>query len=165
MKGFLYAGLGLLAVGLQITVIPDFALWGIRPNIVLVTVLALTLRWRDTFVFVYAAVLGMALDSFTHGLLGMYGIAFFTAAIAGRFAGGAMYEDNVVSATIVVFALSIVQGIVFVSVFKVFDRQVPWWGWTLARVLPEALYDAAIAPLVFIGIARLERWTRLQARA
>ena len=164
MKGFLYTSLGLLAVWLQITVIPDFALWGIRPNLVLVTVLALTLRWRDTFVFVYAAVLGMALDSFTHGLLGMYGIAFFTAAIAARFAGGAMYEDNVFSTTIVVFALSIAQGIVFVSVFKVFDRQVPWWGWTLTRVLPEALYDALIAPVVFMGIARLERWTRLQAR-
>jgi rod shape-determining protein MreD len=123
------------------------------------------LRWRDTFVFVYAAALGVALDSFTHGILGVYGIAFFAAAMAARFAGSAMYEDNIAASAIAVFGLSLLQGIVFVSVFRTLDRTVPWWGWTLGRVVPEAFYDALVSPLVFLALARLERWTRLQARA
>jgi rod shape-determining protein MreD len=165
MKGALYAGLAFFALGLQITVVPNLSLWGVRPDLVLVTLLAVTIRWRDTFVFVYAAVLGVALDSFTHGVLGVYGISFFTAAIAARLATGAMYEDNVLSSTLAVFGLSLLEGIVFVSIFRGLDRQVPWWSWTLTRVLPEAFYNALIAPPVFIGLARLERWTRLQARS
>jgi rod shape-determining protein MreD len=165
MKGFLYAGLAFLALGLQITVIPTLAVWGVRPDLVLITVLAVALRWRDTFVFVYAAALGVALDSFTHGILGVYGIAFFAATLTARFAGNAMYEDNIISSAIAVFALSLLQGIVFVSVFRTLDRTVPWWGWTLTRVVPEAFYDALISPVVFVFLARLERWTRLQARA
>jgi rod shape-determining protein MreD len=165
MKGALYAGLAFLALGLQITVVPNLSLWGVRPDLVLVTVLAVTIRWRDTFVFVYAAALGVALDSFTHGVLGVYGITFFAAAIAARFVGGAMYEDNLFSSAAAVFGLSLLEGIVFVSIFHGLDRQVPWWLWTLTRVVPEAFYNALLAPVVFIGIARLERWTRLQARS
>lgn len=165
MKALMYAGLGLLTLGLQITVVPNLAIWDIRPNLVLVTLLAATLRWRDTFVFVYAAALGVALDSFTHGLLGVYGISFFAVSIVARLAGNAMYEDNIFSATIAVFGLSIVEGLVFVSVFRMLDRQVGWWGWVLLRVLPGSVYNAVCAPLVFIGLARLERWLRLQSRA
>jgi rod shape-determining protein MreD len=164
MKAALYAGLAFLALGLQITVVPNLSLWGVRPDLVLVTLLAVTLRWRDTFVFVYAAALGVALDSFTHGVLGAYGISFFVVAMAARLGGGAM-EDNVFSATVAVFGLSLLEGIVFVSTFRALDRQVPWWSWTLTRVVPEAFYNALIAPAVFIGLAYLERRTRLQARS
>jgi rod shape-determining protein MreD len=165
MKGVLYAGLALLALGLQITVVPNLSLWGVRPDVVLVTVLALTIRWRDTFVFVYAAGLGVALDSFTHGVLGVSGISFFAAAIAARLVGGAMYEDNILSSSIAVFALSLLEGVVFVTIFRMLDRHVPWWSWTLTGVLPGAFYNALIAPAVFAGLARLERWTPLHARS
>ncbi|MFI5399551.1 MAG: rod shape-determining protein MreD [SAR324 cluster bacterium] len=165
MKALLYAGLALLALGLQITVVPDLALWGIRPDVVLVTVLAVTIRWRDRFVFVYAAALGVALDSFTHGVLGVSGISFFAAAVGARLVGGAMYGDNIVSSSIAVFALSLAEGIVFVTLFRILDPQVPWGSWTLTRVMPEAFYNALIAPAVFTGLARLERWTPLPARS
>ncbi len=165
MKALIYACLALLTLALQITVIPSFAIWDIRPNLVLVTLLAATLRWRDTFMFVYAAAAGVALDSFTHGLLGVYGISFFVVSIAARLAGNAMYEDNILSATIAVFGLSIVEGLVFASVFRMLDREVGWWSWVLLRVLPGSVYNAAIAPLVFMGLARLERWLRMQSRA
>ena len=164
MKALIYAGLALLTLGLQITVVPSIAIWGIRPNLVLVTLLAIALRWRDTFVFVYAAVLGVALDSFSHGVLGVYGISFFGVALAARLAGNAMYEDNLVSGVMAVFGLCILEGIVFTSIFRVLDHGVPWWNWVLARVLPGALYDALLAPLVFMGLMRLERWLAVQAR-
>ncbi len=162
MKALAYTGLALLTLGLQITVIPSLSLWGIRPNIVLVTLLAVTLRWRGTFVFVYAAALGVALDSFSHGLLGIYGISFFAVTFAARMAGAAMYEDNVLSAAIAVFGLSLVEGLAFVSVFKVVDKQVGWWSWMFFRVLPGSLYNAACAPFVFLALAKLERWLRLE---
>ena len=164
MKALLYSGLAVIALGLQITVIPTLALWGIRPNLVLVTLLAITLRWRDTFAFLYAAALGVALDSFTHSLLGVYGISFFIVALAARVAGNAMYEDNILSATIAVFGLSVLEGVAFVSIFRTLDRQVPWWSWVMFRVLPESLYNAVLAPFAFLALARLERWLRVQAR-
>jgi rod shape-determining protein MreD len=164
MKALMYVGLALLTLGLQITVVPNLAVWGVRPNLVLVTLLAVALRWRDTFVFVYAALLGVALDSFSHGVLGVYGISFFGVALAARVAGGAMYEDNILSGTMAVFGLSLLEGIVFTSVFRVLDREVPWWNWVLARVLPGSLYNALLAPFVFMGLMRLERWLRVQAR-
>jgi len=165
MKGVLYAGLALLALGLQITVVPDLSIWGIRPDVVLVTVLAVTIRWRDKFVFVYAAALGVALDSFTHGVLGVSGMSFFAAAIAAQLVGGALYGDSLVSFSTAVFALSLLEGIVFVVIFRALDSQVPWGSWLLTRVVPEAFYNALIAPAVFIGIARLERWTPLHPRS
>lgn len=164
MKALTYFGLALLTLGLQITVVPSLAIWGVRPNLALVTLLALTLRWRDVFVFAYAAALGVALDSFSHGLLGAYGISFFAVSLVARLAGQAMYEDSILSATLVVFGLSLVEGIVFTSVFRVLDRDVGWWGWVFFRVLPGSVYNAALAPPVFLSLARLERWLKLQSR-
>jgi len=164
MKALLYAGLALLTLWLQITVVPSLAVWGVRPNLVLVTLLAVALRWRDTFVFAYAALLGVALDSFTHGVLGAYGLSFFAAALAARLAGGAMYEDNLLLGAVAVFGLCLLEGAVFAGVFRVLDRQIPWWNWIFTRVLPGSLYNALLAPLVLMGLMRLERWLAVQAR-
>jgi rod shape-determining protein MreD len=162
MKALVYAGLAFLSLGLQITVIPNLSIWGIRPDIVLVTLLAVTLRWRDTFIFVYAAALGVALDSFSHGLLGVYGISFFAVTFAARLAGAAMYEDNILSATLAVFGLSLIEGLGFVSIYKVLDKQVGWWSWMFFRVLPGSFYNAVCAPIVFLALAKLERWLKLE---
>jgi rod shape-determining protein MreD len=165
MKALTYVGLALLTLGLQITVAPNLAIIGIRPNLMLVTLLAVTLRWRDSFVFVYAAALGVTLDSFSHGVLGVYGISFFAVAITARLVGQAMYEDSLLSATLVVFGLSLLEGVIFTSVFQVLDKQVGWGSWIFFRVLPGSVYNAALAPLVFLALGRLERWMKLQSRA
>jgi hypothetical protein len=63
-----------------------------------------------------------------------------------------------------VFGLSLLEGAVFVSVYRVLERDVPWWHWMGMRVLPGSFYNAVAAPFVFMGLMRLERWLRVQAR-
>ncbi|HUJ74852.1 MAG TPA: rod shape-determining protein MreD [bacterium] len=164
MKALAYGGVGLLALWLQISVAPLIALWGIRPNLVLVSLVVLGLRWKDPGLFVYGAVCGVTLDSFSHGVLGVYGTSLFVAAWAVRWAGGSFYEDNLALGVLTVLGVSLLETVVAVSIFRILDAGVPWWNWVLARGVPEALYSAAVAPLAFWAMARLERRFRMRSR-
>ncbi len=162
MKLLLYVVLGLLGVWLQITLAPSLAIFGIKPNLALLTLLAAGVRWREPWLFIYAALVGLALDALTHGALGVYGISFFVTAIVARQAGGSIYENNAFTGILAVAALSVLQGLISTTLFYVLDAGVPWWRWTMLRVLPEAFYNALLAPLALLALERVERVARVQ---
>jgi rod shape-determining protein MreD len=157
MKVLIHVLIGVLGLWLQATVAPLIAVGGIRPNLLLVILLVLVLRWPSPWLFVFGALAGLALDSFSSGLLGVYAISFFAISVAARTAGGAIYENNLVSNVAVVFALTVLHGALALGLFKFLDPGVHWWWWMTTRVVPEALYNAVLAPLFFWAHDRLER--------
>lgn len=157
MRALVYGGIGLGALWLQLTVAPLIAIAWVKPSFLLLTVLVAGLRWLDPWLFVYAAAAGLAQDVFSHGVLGIYGISFFAISFVARLAGTSIYEHNVVFNVLGVFGLSLAEGIIAVSVFNLLDPSVPWWGWLFGRVIPAALYNSLLSPLLFLGLERLER--------
>ncbi|HEX7929077.1 MAG TPA: rod shape-determining protein MreD [bacterium] len=160
MKALVHLLIGVLGLWLQTTLAPMIAIGGIRPNLMLLFLLILVLRWPSPWLFVFGALAGLALDSFSSGLLGVYALSFFAIAIIARMAGSAIYENNLISNIVVVFGLTLVHGGIALGIFRFLNPGVPWWWWMFSRVVPEALYTAACAPVVFWLHEKLER--RLQ---
>lgn len=160
MKALVYLLIGVLGLFLQAAVAPFIAAGRVRPNLMLALVLVLALRWPGLGAFVFAALAGLALDSLSSGVLGVYGLSFLAVSLGARLAGGAIYEDNPVANLALVFAFTVAHGAVALGIFKFLDGGVPWWWWMASRVLPEALYTAALSPLLFWAHGRLERRLR-----
>ena len=161
MKRWLYLGIGIGALWIQLTVFSWLSVFGLKPNLLLLTVLVLGLRWMEPWLFVYAALAGLALDVFSHGVLGIYGLSMFLTAFAALYVGNAMYENSLWFIVSAVAGLSLFEGVVSVSIFEMLDPNVPWWNWLLTRSLPVSVYHGFLAPFLLWGMIRLERLLKI----
>lgn len=161
MKRWLFLGIGLGALWMQLTVFAWISIFGLNPNLLLLTVLLLGLRWMEPWLFVYAGLAGLALDVFSHGILGVYGISLFTSAFAAIYVGNAMYENSLLFIVTAVAGLSLFEGLVSISIFELLDSSTPWWNWVLTRSLPVSAYHGLLAPVLLWGMVRLERLLKL----
>ncbi|MCH7908649.1 MAG: hypothetical protein IIB38_03425 [Candidatus Hydrogenedentes bacterium] len=114
-----------------------------------------------TILFVYAVLAGLALDVFSHGILGVYGISLFASAFAAIYVGNSMYENSLLFVVTAVAGLSLFEGVVSISIFELLDSSTPWWNWFLTRSLPVSIYHGLLAPVLLWGMVRLERWLKL----
>jgi rod shape-determining protein MreD len=161
MKVLFYFGIGIAALWLQLTVPPLVSIYGVKPNLMLLTVLVIGLRWQEPFQFVYAALAGMALDVFSHGILGIYGLSFFGIYFLARLTGSSLYENNMLFGSLSVLGLSVAEGLISVTLLNFLDSDSPWFYWMFTSVLPTALYNGLVSPLVFLALGRMEGWVRV----
>jgi rod shape-determining protein MreD len=162
----LYAALvGLSAFWLQVTVAPSLTVFGVRPNLPLMTVSLVGMRWVHPGMFVYAALSGLALDSFSHGVLGVYGISFLVTAALANVAGLLIYEQNPLFIALAVLVLSAAESLVSLMLLEMLGSEVAWGAWLLGRALPASVYHAALTPVLVKGLDRLERFLRLTPTA
>lgn len=156
MRILAFFGVGLAALWLQLSLAPLISVAGFKPNFILVFMLVITLRWMGPWLFIYAVLSGLAHDAFSHGLLGVYALSFFLVFFAARYAGMSVFEKNLAIAMVGVFILSMVEGLVSVSIFEYLDPSVPWWEWMLGKIAPGAVFNALLTPPVWIMLSRLE---------
>ncbi len=160
MKFLIYTGLGIVTLWLQLTIAPAVAVFGIRPNLLLLTVILAGVRWQDPWAFVYAAAVGVSMDVFSHGMLGVFGISFFAASFASRIAGFAIYENNLLSTVFLVVLLTLFEGAVSLTILEFLDPRLPWWAWLFQKVIPVSLFNGALAPLVVPVLDWIDRRLR-----
>lgn len=161
MKILFYTGIGITALWLQLTVVPLVELGGNKPNLPLITVLVMGIYWLEPWVFIYGALCGLALDVFSHGVLGIYALSYFGVSFLSRYAGISIYDNNILFGSLAVAGLSFVEGLASVTLFQTLDAGIPWWRWVFLHALPGAIYNGLAAPLVFLAFKRLGRWMRL----
>lgn len=161
MKPLYSVVVGLAALWLQVTVVPHMALFGVRPGLLLITTLLFALRQVHPAVFVYAALAGVAQDAFSHGTLGVYGISFVLAAALANLTGKVLFEENPLVLGMLVAVLSVVEGVVGLTVFSLLGRDVAWIEWGFGRVLPAGAYNGVLTPPVMYLMGRLARWFKV----
>lgn len=157
MKGLIYSGLGLAALWLQLALVPLISLAGYKPNLLLVVLLVLVLRWTDPWSFCFAALVGLGHDAFSHGVLGVYGISFFLVSFLARFASTSLFDKSTGFVMLAVMALSLAEGLISVTLFQILDSSVPWWAWMFGEVLPVAVYNGLLAPLIWLAVSPLNQ--------
>lgn len=160
MRVLFHVAIGVVTLWLQLTVAPLLAIAGYRPNLLLLTVGIMAMRWLEPWLFIYAVLAGLSLDAFSHGILGVYGISFFAAFFIARLIGLSVYENNLLVGVVGIFGICLAEGLIAITLFQWLDSSVPWWRWLGTQVLPGALVNALWSPLVFWALGRLERWAR-----
>ena len=158
---WVYAGLALIGLWLQLTVAPLISIFGGTPNLMLMMILMMALRWVEPWLFVYSAVTGLMLDVFSHGNLGLYGLSFFAITFITRYLAALLYENNILFTIAAVVAMSVLEGMFSLTLMEMIDESFYWWSWFFSRVIPVSLYHGLLAPLLLWGFVKLENLLKL----
>ena len=160
MRPLFAAAVGLVAFWIQVTLAPHVSVFGVHPDLLLITVILFGMRWLHPGLYLYAALAGLAQDSFSHGVLGVYGISFLLTGALANVAGLLIYEQNVLFLSATVLGLTLAEGLIALTVLQLLGSETAWLTWFFVRVLPQSIYHALLTPLMLWGLRRLERLTR-----
>jgi rod shape-determining protein MreD len=173
MKHALYAGLLLGLIPLQTTMLQFVSLGGIRPDLCLVAAVLIGFTRGPVEGLLMGFALGYVQDLFSAGQVGLN---LMSKGMVGLMAGAASrYVTNatVITTLIVVFVLSVLSGTVFLLSGRAGEGLMGTFYSVWSVLLPQAIYDAAIAAGMYwligwrvrredsgeIGLSRLvSRW-------
>ena len=73
-----------------------------------------------------------------------------------------LFVDNVLPVllsviALIVVGLSIIEGMIALTLLNILSSEALWWSWFFGRVIPQAFYHGALTPLFLFGLNRLER--------
>lgn len=160
MRPLFAAAVGLVVFWIQVTLAPHLAVFGVQPDLLLITVILFGVRWVHPGLYLYAALTGLALDSFSHGILGVYGISYLITAGLANGAGLLIYEQNTLFLSGTVLGLTLAEGLVALTILQLLGSETAWVSWYFGRVLPQSVYHALLTPPALWALRRLERLTR-----
>jgi hypothetical protein len=143
-----YAGLVLLLVPVQTTLLPHVAIWDIKPDLGLVTAALIGVLVSELDGLLVGLAIGWILSLYSAGDLWLN---LVTTAGAGLFAGLLAKQVAEITPTIVsigLFVLSLVGGVLAAFSMKHATMTDTWWMVQFV-VLPQACFDAAVGAALF----------------
>ena len=154
---YLFWGLGgLICFWMEVVLNPTFQILGFKIQFSWIALVIMILRWPSMYLVFYGLILGLMKDSFSHSMLGLYGISFFLTLIVGRKIGESFYESNVFSTMIFVVFLSLMEGALAVLLLKFLLTGISWTTVFMQTVVPLSLVQGVVSPFVFFLLIRME---------
>jgi hypothetical protein len=160
MKMLIYAAVIMGLVPLQSVLLPHVSLWGVKPDLGLVTVCLIGLFEGELDGLLFGVALGWAMSLFSaqdlvSGAI-MKGAMGYLAGLAGR-------QLVYLTPVVLVMGLLIVSGLAgLISPLALkLSAQQDWWWAVTTVVLPQACLDAVIGGVVYWVMwthLNIERW-------
>lgn len=149
MRGWVIAGLVLLAYTVQTSLFLSLTVAGVRPDLVLIVVCAIGLMLGPFQGAGVGLLSGFLVDALTGRMIGLGAISKAAAGYVAGWMGDRLFRENALVSVGIAFALSMGEGAVYVLGTHAFGHPIPV-GAGLARVvLPEACYNALVAMVLF----------------
>lgn len=149
-----------IAALLQSSLLPEFGLIAVRPDLVLTTVViwAVLRGVREALPWGFAG--GLMLDFFSGAPFGTATLALVVVAFCCSAGEIAVFRTNFLLPTVIVFWASVLYGLVFLFLLRTHQYPVEWLGTLRHSVVPSAILNTVCAPLLYWVLSRLERATR-----
>lgn len=138
-----------LAAVLQSSLLPHLALLGVKADLVLLLVIARSIRRGVEPGLVWAVLGGTAVDALSAGPFGMSILAFGTAAVLVGILGPGMRKASVLLPLVLTPLASIVATLVAAMVLAVLGRPISWPATVALVVLPAAILNSAVMLVVY----------------
>jgi rod shape-determining protein MreD len=142
---------------LQATVVPAIPYVGIRPDLVLLLALAWTMVRGTAEGAVVAWIGGLALDIFSPLPLGCHALAMLLTVVPVGLLGAPFYRGNLAYPIGGAFLATVVYNVLLLGLSRILGQSVLWSGLLWRVVLPMALIEATLMPLVYWTLDRIER--------
>lgn len=156
MAYFISILLVLLAL-LQATVVPVIPYVDIRPDLVLLLVLAWTMVRGTTESAAGALIGGLALDLFSPLPLGSHALALLLTIVPIGWLGAPFYRGNLAFPIGGAFLATVLYNMLLLVLSRILGQAVLWGGLLWRVVLPMALIEATLMPLVYWALDRIDR--------
>jgi rod shape-determining protein MreD len=150
----------LVAVVLQIAVAPQLAVFGVVPNVIFLVVVTLALVEGPVAGSVAGFIGGLLFDLLGASVVGPYALVFTIVGYAAGLLQANMFAESWLLPVSVVFVAGLAAEIAYGLVAVVLDVGTPFW-YALGRImLPGAVYNTALAVLLYPVLARFLRQDR-----
>ena len=153
---------GLLAHWLETGFSNYLHIAGLKINIVLIVLLILMLRWKSPFLLFYGLILGLMADAVSHSIIGVYGLSFFLVLILTRWISDGFYDKKFISTILMVGLLSLIEGGIALTLFKVLNTELSWNRLFFQTVVFMAIIQGLISPLFLVILIRMEQILHLE---
>lgn len=142
---------------LQATIVPAIPYVGIRPDLVLLLVLAWTMVRGTTEGAVAAFVGGLAMDVFSPLPLGSHALAMLLTIAPVGWMGAPFYRGNLAFPIGGAFLATLLYNVLLLLLSRLFGQEVVWAGLLWRVALPMALIVATLMPLIYWALDRIDR--------
>ena len=129
-------------------------IFGVKPDLLFILIVYFSYTFGPFYGQVVAFASGLLRDSISNSPLGFLTLpSVIIAFIVGMF-GKEMLKDNLITIAVMIFVASFLKGIVAYLLSIIFLSETSAFS-IINIVLPESLYNAIIAPAVFILLNKL----------
>ncbi len=140
--------LGLVAV-LQSALLPHARLWGVFPNLMLVVVVSWSLLRGADQGMVWAFVGGLLLDLLSGGPTGAGTLSLMAVAFLAGIGEVNVFRTHLILPLATVLLASLLYGALMLLVLQLTGRPVDWAGSLVTTVVPSAIVNTLLTPLVY----------------
>jgi len=138
-----------VALLLQVTLFPAYLADPFKPNLLIIIVVSLGLRWTVRCGGCFAFLLGLVLDCFSGMYLGLNGFSFLCIYLLLEQMADRLYTDSLHLMILVVFLATVANGLVHLLLLLVFSAAKGVYTSLLPGLLPQGLVNALAASIIF----------------
>ncbi|MEW5800783.1 MAG: rod shape-determining protein MreD [bacterium] len=158
LKNFLFFFLLILAsVFFQSTSFDILVISGVKPDLVLIVVCYISLRWEEEVGTCLGFLLGFLQDVLSVGILGLNALTKTLFGFMCKKAERRLNTKNPIVQMLLIFIFSLLEGTFFLFILQVFHLHRGIHETILELVLPEAFYNMLLTPVLFWTINQLHR--------
>lgn len=150
MSIYLIVPLLVVVALIQATVMPHLLVWGVFPNLPLLVVVSWSLLRGAREGVVWGFVAGVAVDIFSSAPFGAATLSLMAVGFLSGLGQATVFRAHFVWPLIVMFLTTIVSGVIFLVVVQIAGQSVTWLESFLRIIVPSALLNALLTPLVFV---------------
>lgn len=151
----------LLALGaiIQITLLPQIPIFGCKPDLALVLVVAWALLAPVGDAAIWGFIIGIFLDLASGLPFGVHTIALTTLGWLIGWGQATFFRGNLLAPPIAIVLATLIYNIIVLGILALFAWQIHWGNYLLRITLPSAILNALVLPLVYFPLRLFQRWT------
>jgi len=128
-------------------------LFGVTPNLLLISVVFFNIYFKPKNALLFTGFCGIIKDIFSIARFGMNIVSFVACGFLVSKIKTSIYHNDRISQILTVFLVSLLNSFIF-FIINSFSIRLPFFRSLFFVILPEALYTAIIAPIIFYGLKR-----------
>jgi rod shape-determining protein MreD len=158
MTIYLVVPLLMVAVILQATVVPHLTIWGVFPDLPVLIVVNWSLLRGVSEGAVWGFVAGLAVDLLSGAPFGAATLALTTAGLLAGMARATVFGAHIALLLLAMLLATIVYDLLFLLIVQMSGQTVAWLQSLWRIVLPSAMLNALLTPVVLWSMRGLDRW-------
>ncbi len=153
---FLVPALALIGL-LQTTLVPHISLWGAKPNLQLLVVIAWTLIGGSQEGLWWALIGGLWLDLLGGTPFGASALALLVSSYLVGVGASTIFRERLVIRILSGLTAGLVYGLVLLILLALTGRPTTWSVTFFRVIVPDAIYNALLLPVVYVIMLALGR--------
>lgn len=151
-KKIVYALLLLLALALQDTWVPEFAVFGATPDLLLFFVIFTGLLKTPVWGLGAGLLIGLAEDLLSGKYIGLNVLAKGLTGFVIPYLCAKFYKENYLIPLFAVFTGTLTAGAAYIVFSWFTGLDLPLWQTMWSVFLPRSLYNSALTPFIYVAV-------------